>query len=139
MLSQIGHLARSLRRSQRFRKNTGNSLSGVLDYLIPGLAMLAAASFLVRQFGLSQYGLWMLATAVVGSMESLSSGFGDATVRFVSMYRGRDDREGVSRIICATLTINWALGLFLALGVVIGAKSAVTYKLRIIYLMSNRL
>jgi O-antigen/teichoic acid export membrane protein len=127
MLSQVAQLVRSLRGSRSYRTNTINSLFGVLDYLIQGLAMLVAASFLVRRFGLSQYGLWMLATAVISSMESISSGFGDATVRFVSKYRGRDDHVGVARIICATLTINGALGLVLAAGVVLGAEFVVTH------------
>jgi O-antigen/teichoic acid export membrane protein len=127
MLSRVAQLVQSLRRSRSLRKNTINSLFGVLDYLIQGLAMLAAASFLVRRFGLSQYGLWMLATAVINSMESLSSGFGDATVRFVSKYRGRGDQVGVARIVSATLAINGALGLILAAGVVLGSEFAVTH------------
>jgi O-antigen/teichoic acid export membrane protein len=126
MLSQVAHLLERFRLSGSFRKNTVNSLFGVLDYLVQGLAMLAAASFLVRHLGLSQYGLWMLATAVVGSMESLSSGFGDATVKFVSKYRGRDDQAGIERIIRATLAINGSLGLLLAAVVVLGANFAVS-------------
>src|SRR5258708_34775498 len=116
MLSQVAQLLQSFRRSRSFRENTVNSLFGVLDYLVQGLAMLAAASFLVRHLGLSQYGLWMLATAVISRMKSLSSGFGDATVKFVSKYRGPDDQAGIEVIIRATVTRNGPLGLFVAAG-----------------------
>jgi len=126
MLFQVAHLLQRFRLSRSFRKNTVNSLFGVLDYLVQGLAMLAAASFLVRHLGLPQYGLWMLATAVAGSMETLSSGFGDATVKFVSKYRGRNDQVGIERIIRATLTINGSLGLLLAAVVVASANFAVS-------------
>ena len=88
--------------------------------------MLIAAGFLVRQLGLAQYGLWMLASAVVGGMETLSSGFGDATIKFVSKYRGRNDIGGVQRIIRANLSINGALGGCLAIIVISCSRFAVT-------------
>ncbi len=121
----------TLRASRIFRENTGNAFYGVMDYVVQGLAMLAAAAFLVRRLGLSQYGLWMLATAITAGMESLSSGFGDATIKFVSKYRGRNDPAGVERIIRATLAINGALGLLLALLVIFGSSFAVTHIFKI--------
>lgn len=72
--------------------------------------MLLAAPFLVRKLGMDQYGLWMLVTAILGSMGLLSGGFGDATVRYVSSYRGRNDLLGVERTIRATLAVNGILG-----------------------------
>jgi O-antigen/teichoic acid export membrane protein len=89
--------------------------------------MLLAAAFLVRRLGLSQYGLWMLASAIVGGMETLSSGFGDATIKFVSKYRGRNDALGVKRIIRATLAINGAMGALLATIVILGADFAISH------------
>jgi O-antigen/teichoic acid export membrane protein len=139
---RVAHFTRSIgaqalairqrfRGSHVIRENTGNSFFGVMDYVIQGLAMLLAASFLVRRLGLSQYGLWMLATAIIGGMESLSSGFGDATIKFVSKYRGRGDRAGVERIIRATLAINGALGSLLATLVILGSTFAVTHIFKI--------
>ena len=127
MPPSLARFLRRLRDSRGFRENTINSGVSMLDYLVPGIAMLLAASFLVHRFGLSQYGLWMLAIAVISSMESLSSGFGDATVRFVSRYRGRGDAAGVTRVVQATLAINAVLGAVLAAAVVIGAGFAVTH------------
>ena len=117
--------------SRAVRENAGNSFFGVMDYVVQGLAMLLAAAFLVRRLGLSQYGLWMLASAIIGGMESLSSGFGDATIKFVSKYRGRGDRAGVERIIRATLAINGTLGSLLAVFVILGSGFAITYIFKI--------
>ena len=116
-----------LSRSRIFREGAGNAFYGVTDYVVQGLAMLAAARFLVRHLGLSQYGLWMLATAVIAGMESLSSGFGDATIKFASKYRGRDDRAGVERVIRANLAINGSLGSVLALFVILGSGFAIRH------------
>jgi O-antigen/teichoic acid export membrane protein len=131
MKSFIANKIASLRGSRILLENAGNATYGVADYVAQGLAMLAAASFLVRRLGLSQYGLWMLATAIVGGMESLSSGFGDATIKFVSKYRGRNDWPGVERIIRATLAINGTLGSLLAACVIFGASFAVNHVFKI--------
>jgi O-antigen/teichoic acid export membrane protein len=72
--------------------------------------MLVAAPFLVHKLGLSQYGIWMLVSAILGSMGTLSTGFGDATVKYVSAYRGQNNPAGIERTIRATLTINVLLG-----------------------------
>jgi O-antigen/teichoic acid export membrane protein len=72
--------------------------------------MLVAAPFLVHKLGLPQYGIWMLVSAILGSMGILSTGFGDATVKYVSAYRGQNNPDGVQRTIRATLTINTLLG-----------------------------
>ena len=74
------------------------------------MSMLVAAPFLVHRLGLSQYGIWMLVNAILGSMGTLSMGFGDATVKYVSAYRGQNNLVGVEHTIRATLTINvlWA-------------------------------
>ncbi len=131
MGSLIASKIAMFRGSRIVRENTSNAAYGVAEYLAQGLAMLAAASFLVHRLGLSQYGLWMLASAIMGGMESLSSGFGDATIKFVSKYRGRNDWTGVERIIRATLAINGALGSLLAALVILGSRFAVTHIFKI--------
>jgi O-antigen/teichoic acid export membrane protein len=92
------------------RTSIGNAIYSVSDYIAQPLAMIFAAPFLVHRLGLSQYGLWMLVTAVLGSVGVLSSGFGDATIKFVSAYRGRGDHAGVINSIRGAITINLTLG-----------------------------
>jgi O-antigen/teichoic acid export membrane protein len=107
--SEVGRQVVGLRNSNSFRLSAGNSAFGIAEYLAQPLAMLLATPFLVSHLGLQQYGVWMLASAILGSVGILSTGFGDATVKYVSTYRALNDFAGVERTIRATLTINTAL------------------------------
>ena len=89
--------------------STRNAAYSILDYVSQPVAMVLAAPFLLRTLGTSQYGIWMIVMAVVGSLSVLGSGFGDATVKYVSEYRGKGDVRSVERVIRSTLTINTAL------------------------------
>jgi O-antigen/teichoic acid export membrane protein len=109
--SQVGRQVTGLRNSASFRVSAGNSVFSIAEYLAQPVAMLVAAPFLVHHLGLQQYGVWMLASAILGSVGILSTGFGDATVKYVSRYRALDDFAGVERTIRATLTINAVLAL----------------------------
>jgi O-antigen/teichoic acid export membrane protein len=105
----------SLATSQHFRASAVNAVYSVAEYFAQPAAMLIAAPFLVHKLGLQQYGIWMLVSAILGSVGILSAGFGDATVKYVSAYRGRNDAAGIERTIRATLTINACLGILFAL------------------------
>jgi O-antigen/teichoic acid export membrane protein len=99
-----------LRTSRNFRESAGNALYSIGEYIAQPLSMLVAAPFLVHKLGLQLYGIWMLVSSVLGSMGILSTGFGDATVKYVSAYRGQNNPAGVEHTIRATLTINVLLG-----------------------------
>jgi len=77
--------------------------------------MLLAAPFLLQRLGLSEYGLWMLVNAAVTSTGSISTGFGDAALKYASMYRGGHNRKKVEETLRVTVTINLVLGGMLAL------------------------
>jgi len=108
--SGLGRRVIALRGSRNFRESASNAAYSVAEYIAQPAASLLAAPFLVRHLGLAQYGIWMLVSAILGSMGILSTGFGDATVKYVSAYRGQNNSCGVERTIRATLTINTALG-----------------------------
>lgn len=109
-LSSTGKKLHILRVSPNFRGSAGNAFYSVAEYIAQPLSMLVAAPFLVHKLGLQQYGIWMLVSAILGSMGILSTGFGDAAVKYVSAYRGQNNPVGVERTIRATLTINIFLG-----------------------------
>ena len=123
--------ASALRSSRNFRESAGNALYCIAEYIAQPLSMLAAAPYLVHKLGLPQYGIWMLASAVLGSVGILSTGFGDATVKYVSAYRGQNNPEGVERTIRATLTINGFLGAACGLLVWVTAPYAVDHIFKI--------
>lgn len=110
----IGRRGLALGNSRNFRQSAGNAAYSIAEYIAQPAAMLLAAPFLVHHLGLPQFGIWMLVSAILGSVGILSTGFGDATVKYVSTYRGQNNPDGVERTIRATLTINAALGSFFA-------------------------
>jgi O-antigen/teichoic acid export membrane protein len=97
------------RRSEKARGGIVNAAFGVLDYFTQPLGMLLAAPFLIHRLGLSQYGMWMLASATVGAAGLLSTGFGDATIRYASLFRGRGDWFRVNQVVSGTILINLVL------------------------------
>ena len=92
-----------------------NGLYASVEYISQPLGMLLAAPYLLRHLGASQFGIWVLASAAVYSGNVVSSGFGDAAVKYVAMYRGRQDTSGVARIVRGMLAINLALSGLLAI------------------------
>jgi O-antigen/teichoic acid export membrane protein len=130
-LSPTGKTLNTLRTSRTFRESAGNALYGIAEYVAQPLCMLVAAPFLVHKLGLQQYGIWMLVSAILGSMGILSTGFGDATVKYVSAYRGQNNPAGVERTIRATLTINTFLGGLFGLMVWVSARYAVDHIFKI--------
>jgi O-antigen/teichoic acid export membrane protein len=104
-----------LRSSASAQTSLRNSLYGAGEYLALPLTMMLAAPFLLHHLGLAQYGLWMLATAAVTSTNLISTGFGDAALKYASMYRGKNDRKKLEETLQANLTINLVLGATLAL------------------------
>jgi len=73
----------------------------------------------------------MLVSVILGSMGTLSTGFGDATVKYVSAYRGQNNPAGVESTIRATLTINVLLGGLFGLLVWLVAPYAVDHTFKI--------
>jgi len=93
--------------------------------------MLLAAPYLLRHLGASQFGVWVLASAAVNSGNLLSSGFGDAAVKYGAMYHGRNDSSGVARIVRGMLSINLLLSGLLAVALWSLAPYAVDHHARI--------
>ena len=114
-----------LRNSARARASLRNALYGAGEYVALPLTMLLAAPFLLHRLGLSQYGLWMLATAAVTSTNLISTGFGDGALKYASMYRGKNDRKRLEDILGVNLAINLILGGMLALLMWVGSPFAV--------------
>jgi O-antigen/teichoic acid export membrane protein len=92
-----------------------NVCFGLLDYLVQPLLMLATARYFIRHLGMSQFGVWMLVLAIIGSSGSLCTGFGDAALKYISAMRGRGDHEGVVQVMESSLTLNLNFGLAVAI------------------------
>ena len=76
----------------------------------------------------------MLASAILPILDRmgiLSTGFGDATVKYVSAYHGENNQTGIERTIRAILSINTLLGAFFGLLVWVSAPYAVDHLFKI--------
>jgi O-antigen/teichoic acid export membrane protein len=98
-----------------------NVVYSLLDFAAPPLLMIVAAPVLLKALGAQQYGVWMLVNSVAATAGGLGGGVGDAATRFISMYHGRGDHEGVVRSLLASLAINGTLGLLLAISTIVVA------------------
>ncbi len=127
MQRRLGARWAQLRESEATRAGVVNGVSGIADYLVQPLGMLLAAPFLLHRLGLAQYGLWMIASAAIGSGGLLSTGFSDMAVKYVSMYRGRGDWHSVVRVIQSSIAINLTLGLLMAVVLWIAAPLAAVH------------
>ncbi|MBT9171478.1 MAG: putative membrane protein EpsK [Actinobacteria bacterium] len=103
-------------RSEIFQRGMRNASFSIGEYIVTPLLYIFSTPFLVHQLGLNQYGIWMLANSIVGFIGILNFGLSEATVKYVSLYRGREDEGGVVRCIRSTLTMY--LGLSMAMVIV---------------------
>jgi len=67
------------------KAHLSNAAYGVLDYAAHPLGMLLAAPMLLQHLGVAQYGVWVVATAVVSTGGVIASGFGDANIQYVAV------------------------------------------------------
>jgi O-antigen/teichoic acid export membrane protein len=96
------------------RRHLANGLYGVLDYASYPLGMLLVAPIVLHKLGASEYGLWMIATAVISGGGIIASGFCDASLQRVSQLRGRRDTDPIVRAVRSALGVNLILGFALA-------------------------
>jgi O-antigen/teichoic acid export membrane protein len=60
---------------------------------------------LVAKIGTDHYGLFVLLMTISGFMGIMNLGLGDATLRFVAHYYGKNDLEGINRVVSATFSV----------------------------------
>jgi O-antigen/teichoic acid export membrane protein len=87
-----------------------NATYGIADYISLPALMLCSTPFLLHRLGIEQYAIWVLASATVTSGILLSVGFGDAALKYISGYRGKEDHAGVEQTIRTLLGINLTVG-----------------------------
>ena len=117
IVQHLEHLSLPFRATGAARSSLRNALYGSAEYIALPLTMLLATPYLLHRMGLPQYGLWMVATAAITSSSYISTGFGDAALKYAAAYRGKNDPERVAEILRVNLTINLVLGTLLALGI----------------------
>src|SRR6266571_4016345 len=113
------------------RPSARNALWNACDYIVLPAFLLLLTPFFVVRLGTQQFGIWVLASALAGLTGVFGFGLGEATIKYVSAYRSRQDWAGVARVVGATLTVYGALGLLTAILVVVCAPFLATRVFRI--------
>jgi len=106
------------------KRHVTNAVYGVLDYASYPFGMLMAAPVILHKLGASEYGLWMIATAIVSAGGIIASGFCDANIQRVARLRRNGDIGSVVQTVRSMMGINLVLGFTIALGVWIAAPYA---------------
>jgi O-antigen/teichoic acid export membrane protein len=106
------------------RKHLANAALGILDYASYPVGMLLVAPIVLHRLGAAEYGLWMIATAVISAGGIIASGFCDASIQLVAHLRGVGDNSSIARTVRSILGINLILGITLAAAVWIAAPFA---------------
>jgi O-antigen/teichoic acid export membrane protein len=106
------------------RKHLTNAAYGVLDYVSYPLGMLLVAPIVLHRRGASEYGLWMIATALISAGGIIASGFSDANIQRVAYLRGTGKSDLIPHTVRSMLGINLVLGLALAVAAWIAAPYA---------------
>lgn len=106
------------------RKHLTNAAFGVLDYVSYPFGMLLVAPIVLHRLGASEYGLWMIATAVISAGGIIASGFSDANIQRVAHLRGTGTLDLIPCTVRSILGINLVLGFALAAGAWIAAPYA---------------
>jgi len=102
-----------------------------MEYVAQPVLMILSAPYLLERLGLDRYGIWMLVSSFAGTFGIFQIGLGDATIKYVSTYKGRNDTEGVSRIISGTLALSGLLGALPAVALFLAAPFLVHHVFRI--------
>jgi O-antigen/teichoic acid export membrane protein len=106
------------------RKHLTNAAFGVLDYASYPIGMLLVAPIVLHRLGASEYGLWIISTAVISAGGIIASGFGDANIQRVAHLRGTSQFALIPHTVRSMLGINLLLGCTLAVGAWIAAPYA---------------
>lgn len=106
----------SARKTERgMKRHLKNAAYGALDYASYPLGMLLAAPVVLHRLGAAEYGLWMIATAVVSTGGIIASGFCDANIQRVARLRDADQHGAMAATVRAMMGINLTLGCAIAL------------------------
>jgi O-antigen/teichoic acid export membrane protein len=108
-------------------KHLTNAAYGVLDYVSYPLGMLLVAPIVLHKLGAAEYGLWMIATALISAGGIVASGFSDANIQRVAHLRGTGQSDRIPHTMRSMFGINLVLGLTLAIAGWIAAPYAASH------------
>jgi O-antigen/teichoic acid export membrane protein len=97
------------------RRIVVNTLANGVAQFAALLSALVFMPFLIRGFGANDYGLYLLASSVVGYAGLLDFGVGTSLVKLTAEAAAQGDRERLGRLTSSTLAFYTTVGVFIAL------------------------
>lgn len=97
------------------RRIVVNTLANGVAQFAALLSALVFMPFLIRGFGTTDYGLYLLASSIVGYAGLLDFGVGTSLVKLAAAAIAQDDRERLGRLTSSTLAFYTAIGVILAI------------------------
>lgn len=97
-----------------WRKLSRNTLSNFAGAFVPMAAGFFLLPFVVRHIGAASFGIWMLASSVIGYMGLISLGLGPTVTKKSAEYLALRDNDRLNRMLSTVFV------LYLVLGVVLG-------------------
>jgi len=110
IINNIKRLTNKLRQS-RIAKNSFYQLSGTIAQSI---LLVITMPLLIHTMGAEQYGLWMVASSLLGIVGTLEMGLGSGVIKFVAEYVAKEDYKGLSSTILGTLVLYLTIGILLS-------------------------
>lgn len=109
------------------RRHLSNALYGALDYISYPVGMLAVVPIVLHRLGTAEYGLWMVATAVVSAGGIIAGGFGDAAIQRIAVLRGIGSSDLIVQTIRSLFGVSLMIGCILATSVWFAAPYAAAH------------
>ncbi|MDO9556424.1 MAG: oligosaccharide flippase family protein [Coriobacteriia bacterium] len=111
------------------RRIVTNTLANGTAQFTSLLAGLVFMPLLIRSFGLADYGLYLLASSIVGYASLLDFGVGASLVKMIAAKESEGSREGIGALASAALVFYIIIGVVIAaLMVILGLLSGVLFR-----------
>ncbi|UOG92849.1 MAG: oligosaccharide flippase family protein [Candidatus Thiothrix sulfatifontis] len=92
-----------------------------LGYVLPLLASLATIPLMIKHMGTDVYGLYVICISLIGFMNFVDLGVGQAIVKYVSQYEVTGENIKIKPILDIALLMYLVLGIAIAVAVVVFA------------------
>lgn len=98
-----------------------------IGYVLPLLAALLTIPLMLKYFGVDQYGLYIICISLIGFMNFVDLGVGQAVVKYVTEYESTGQREKVKPVLDIALMIYIVLGILVVLLLYVSAPALATF------------
>jgi O-antigen/teichoic acid export membrane protein len=96
-------------------KDIKNSYYSVIEALTIPVLMLLAAPIFIDRLGIESYGIWMLVNSIVASLSIVNIGGIDTIIKYVSFYRGKNNKTGIGEVFSSIFVLQVLLLILLTL------------------------